>query len=117
MPFALNTAAVPRNLDVEDTLMRWTKRFDYVVTRRRSSRGLQTFLEHRFVIRFRSTQRIRTGEFVSQRITDKTRGCFESTVEKDRTRDRFKHIGEQGILLATATLLFPTSESQKVAEV
>src|SRR5688572_31855179 len=43
---ALNAASVPRDLNVKDTLMRWTECFDHGVTRSGPSFGLERSEEH-----------------------------------------------------------------------
>src|SRR5690242_16655259 len=116
MPLAANAAVVPRNLDVEDTLMRRPEGFDHCVARRGPMLGLKFLLQHRLVIGLRGAQRIRGFELSPQRTTNKLRRSFESTVEKNRARDGFENIGEQRVLVAAATLLFTATEAQEVAE-
>ena len=116
-PFAPNTAAIPRNLDVENTLMRRTEGFDYCVTRSRASFSLQALLKHGFIVRLRGGKRISAFQLIPQRITNKTSRRFKSPVQKYRAGDRFKHVRQQSIFMSTAALLFTASEAQKLAEV
>src|SRR5689334_13273913 len=115
--FPANTAAIPRNLDVENTLMRWTHGFDYCVAGRGASFSLKALLEHCFVVSLSCGQWIGALEFIPQRVTNKTGRGYKPAVEKDRSRDRFKYVREECILLAAATLLFATPESQEFAEI
>src|ERR1051325_986524 len=96
--------------------MRRTKGFDYCVTRSRPSFSLESLLEHRLVISLRRRQRVRACQLVSQGVTNKTRCGFQTAIQKDRTGDRFKHVRQQSILLPATTLLFSTSEAQKLAQ-
>src|SRR5205085_11040438 len=111
MPFPSNTSTIPRNLDMEYTLMRRTEGFDHCVSRSSPTVCLQMFLEHRFVIRLGGTQRVGALQFIPQRVTNKFGCCFESTIKKDRARNCLKHVGQQRILLPAATLLFTTTET------
>src|SRR5437762_3556942 len=111
MPLSSNATTVPRNLDVENTLMRRTQGFDYYVPRGRPAFSLQTLLEHGLIVGICGGERIGAFQFIPQRVTNKPCCCFQSTVQKDRTGNRFKHIGQQSILLPAATLLFATSET------
>src|ERR1041384_8006739 len=104
MSLALNTAAIPRNLDMKDTLMRWAKGFDYRVARSGASFSLQTLLEHGFVVCLGRTERIRGLQFILQRVTNKSSSGFEAAVHEDRARNSFKHVGKQSVLVAPATL-------------
>ena len=97
--------------------MRRTERFDYGVARRRAAFGLKLFLQHRLVIGFRCRQRIGGCQLVSQRMTNETRRRLEPAVLKDRAGDRFKHVGQQSVLLPPAALLFSPPETQKIAKV
>src|SRR5215216_2861163 len=102
---------------MEYTLMRRTEGFDHRVPRRGSSFSLETLLEHRLIVCLGRRQRVSAFQLISEGITDKP-GCgFKSSIEKDRSRDRFKHIGEQCVLLAPTTLLFAASKTKEVAQV
>src|SRR5262249_11189088 len=93
------------------------KGFDDCVTWGWSSFGLKALLEHGFVVGFGCTLRVGARQLIAERVTDKPRGSFEPSIEKDRSRDCFKHVREQCILLSPAALLFATTESHEVAQV
>src|ERR1044072_1108012 len=97
--------------------MRRTQGFDYRVARRRAAFSLKLLLEHRLIVCFGCSQRVSAFQLIPQRITDKTSRCFETAVEKYRSRDRFKHVSQQCVLMAPAALLFTPSETKEVAEV
>src|SRR5215213_2662105 len=110
MPFPLDAAGVPRNLHVENTLMRRPKRFDYCITRRGPSFGLQALLKQRLEIGIGGAQRVGPLQLAPQRVTNKTRSSFETAIQKNRARYCLKHVRQQSILLPPTTLLFTTSE-------
>src|SRR5262249_6097383 len=97
--------------------MRRTEGFDYCITRRRPAGGLQTFLQHRFVVGFRCCQRIGAFQLIAERITNKPGSGFETTVQEDRSGGGFEYICQQGILLSATALFFAPSESKKLAKV
>src|SRR5688572_31914199 len=62
-----NAATVPRDFNVENTLMRRTHRFDHCVTRRGAAFGLKFFLKHGFVVCLRGARsEEHTSELQSQ---------------------------------------------------
>ena len=93
-----------------------TQRFDYRVARCRTSFRLELLLQHCFVISLCCGEWIRAFKFVSKRMTNKMRRCFETTVEKDRSRNRLEHISQKRVLLTAATLFLATPETQKLAK-
>src|SRR5215467_13130002 len=96
--------------------MRRTQCFDYRVTWRRPAFRLKFFLQHRFVVRFRGTQRVGRFEFRPEGAANELSRRFESAIEKDRARDRFENISQQSILLPSTTLFFAAPETEKLAE-
>src|SRR5690242_7140434 len=111
MSFTLNTAPIPGNLDVKNTLMRRTEGFDHRIPRSRASRSLEALLKHSLVIRLRRAQRIGAFQFIAQGVANKTRRRFETSVEKDGAGYRFKHVRQQSVLVTPATLLFAAPET------
>src|SRR5688500_11144922 len=97
--------------------MRRSQGFYYRVARRGTPVRLETLLEHSFVVGFGSTQRVGAFELIPQCITDKFSRPFQTAVEKNCSRDCFKHVSQQGILMTPATLLFAASKTKEVAEV
>jgi len=73
-------------------------------------------LQHGLRIGCRCRHRINVPQFFVQGVHDKA-GCgFQSAVQKNRARDRFKDIRQQSMLAPAAALLFSAPEPNKLAQ-
>ena len=80
MAFPPDSAAIPRNFNMENTLMRRTEGFDYCVAGSRAAGGLQTLLKHGLVVCLSGGQGISPFQLIPQGITNKTSSSFEPAV-------------------------------------
>ncbi len=114
--FSARAAAIPSQFDMKPAPVRRAECLDHRVLRRSLSGRLQFLLQHRLWIGRRRRDWISVSQLLVQGTLDKPGRGFQSSVQKNCAGNRFKDVGQQGMLAAATTLLFSPPEADKVTQ-
>src|SRR5687767_10517688 len=101
---------------MKDAPVRWAKRFHNGIFWGWASLRLQLLLQHGFVIRLGSGERIRALQLISESVFDEPSCCLESTIKENRSCERFQGVSQKRVFAPASAPFFASSKSQEVAQ-